>query len=62
VPEQLERDKLGVAESGLGTVVHIPPTATSGELQYAESGEDAENYDVETASSVAEAETTLDNQ
>ncbi len=60
--EQLKRGKRGVAENGLGAVVRIPPTATSGELQYEESGETAEAYDVETAASVTEAETILDNR
>jgi hypothetical protein len=60
--EQLERGKRRLAENGLATVVRIPPTATTSELQYEESGEDAENYEIMTASSVTEAETILDNQ
>ncbi|WP_136718071.1 hypothetical protein [Halorientalis salina] len=60
--EQLERGKRRLAENGLATVVRIPPTATTSELQYEESGEDAENYEIRTASSVTEAETILDNQ
>lgn len=60
--EQLERGKRRLAENGLETVVRIPPTATTSELQYEESGEDAESYEVRTASSVTEAETILDNR
>ena len=60
--DQLERGKRGVAERGVATVVRIPPAATSSEHQYAEAGEDAEDYDVETAASVADAEELLDER
>jgi hypothetical protein len=60
--EELERGKEGVADNGLSTVVRILPVASSGELQYAESGEKAEDYRIETAESVTEAEAILDDQ
>jgi len=59
--EELERGKRGIAEHGLAAVVRIPPTATSSELQYEESDEGAETYEIETATSVDEAESILDN-
>lgn len=60
--EQLERGKQYLADNGLAAAVRIPPTANTGEAQFAEVGQDAESYWLTTAESVPAAQRMLDER
>jgi hypothetical protein len=57
---RLETVKERLSEQGLTTAVRVRPAATATEAQFAEAGEDVEDYEVRTVDTVAAAEDALD--